>query len=74
MWLDRLIYCPDAQFDYIYKLSCLTCGLGLNQGDVEGPGVYVDVHPAEALEHVSRLQWAVKQVASMVLPSRFSSF
>ena len=33
LWLDRLICCPDAQPEGVYKLSCLASSLGLNQAD-----------------------------------------
>ena len=71
LWLDRLICCPDAQPEGVYKLSCLASILGLNQADPSPPDIRLDV-PA-APEPVSGLQWAVSQVASMVFPSPFSS-
>ena len=70
-WLDRLICCPDAQLEGVYKLSCLASSLGLNQAEPPPPDIRLDV-PA-APEPVSGLQWAVSQVASMVFPSLFSS-
>ena len=71
LWLDRLICCPDAQPEGVYKLSCLASSLGLNQADPPTPDIRLDV-PA-APEPVAGLQWAVSQVASMVFPSLFSS-
>ena len=71
LWLDRLICCPDAQPEGVYKLSCLASSLGLNQADPPPPDIRLDV-PA-APEPVSGLQWAVSQVASMVFPSLFPS-
>ena len=71
LWLDRLICCPDAQPDGVYKPSYLASSLGLNQADPPPPDIRLDV-PA-APEPASGLQWAVSQVASMVFPSLFSS-
>ena len=71
LWLDRLICCPDAQPEAVYKLSSLASGLGLNQADPPPPDICLDVPAAPEL--VSGLQWAVSQVASMVFPSLFSS-
>ena len=69
LWLDRLICCPDAQPEGVYKLSCLASTLGLNEADPPPPDIDLDVPAAPEL--VSALQLAVTQVASMVFPSLF---
>ena len=60
LWLDRLICCPDAQPEGVYKLYCLASSLGLNQADPPPPDIRLDV-PATP-QPVSGLQWAVSQV------------
>ena len=71
LWLNRLIWCLDAQPEGLYKLSCLASSLGLEQADPPPSDTGLDV-PA-APEPVSGLQWAVSQVASLVFPSLFYS-